>query len=115
MLADMKRWFMARLVETRTLLGALVDKQAWILVVPVMLTLYTVDGAMVKTLVQWTMMGAALTGFAIVLSRIVFYKIRIDELMVQVREGSTPAAIVVAGLMVFVAVLILALALWAKP
>lgn len=96
-------------------LGAVFDASAWLLMAPALAALYAVDPAMAKTLVEWTIFGAVLSGAAVIISRIVFPQIKLTELVEDAKnENNTAAGIIVGSVVVFVGVLILALVLWAK-
>lgn len=93
---------------------ALGDKSAWILMLPSLLTLWTLDAALFQTIVEWLIVAPLVTGLAIILSRIVFPQIDLGLLVDEVILENKAAAIVVAGLMTFCGLLITALMLWAR-
>ncbi len=104
--------FLSSLFSRFRVLG---DKSAWVLIVPVVIGLFLIDPAMVKTLLQWTLFAPALAGIAIIVSRVVFPQINLGDLVEAVtKENSRPAAIVVGALILFVGIVFLALILWAK-
>jgi uncharacterized membrane protein YjfL (UPF0719 family) len=94
---------------------ALLDAHAWLLMLPALLVLALIDWPMVKTMLEWSLFGVVLVGAAIIISRLVFPQIDIAELMRQVRMTNTAAGLVVAGLLIFFGLLVLALAGWSKP
>ena len=98
-----------------TRLGALADKSAWLLMAPAIAALYVIDPAMVMTLLQWTLFGSVLAGAAVMISRIVFPQIKLTELVKDAQdENNTAAGLIVAAVVLFVGILILALVIWAK-
>lgn len=98
-----------------TRLGALADKSAWLLMAPAIAALYAIDPAMVMTLLQWTLFGSVLAGAAVMISRIVFPQINLTEMVKDAKdENNTAAGLVVAAVVLFVGLLMLALVIWAK-
>ena len=95
-------------------LRALGDKSAWLLIVPACALLYYIDTAMTKTLVQWLIFAPVFAGVAIVVSRFVFPQINLTNLIDEAERGNVAAGIVVAGLLVFVAMVLQALVGWAR-
>lgn len=93
---------------------ALGDKSAWILILPSLVSLWWIDVALFKTIVEWLIIAPLITGLAVMLSRIVFPQVNLGLLMDEVILENKAAAIVVAGLMGFCGLLILALMLWAR-
>lgn len=90
------------------------DLSAWVLVLVAMVPLFFIDQAMALTLVQWTAFGLALAGVSVVICRVTLPQLNLSELLDLVRLGSSPAAIVLAGLMLYLAVIFMGLVLWAK-
>ena len=90
------------------------DKTAWMLMVPSALVLWYVDSALAKTVLEWLLVAPLITGLAVILSRMVFPQIELGRLVDEVMLENKGAAIVVAGLMVFCGLLIMALMLWAR-
>lgn len=95
-------------------LRALGDKSAWLLIVPACALLYYIDDAMTKTLVQWLVFAPVFAGIAIVVSRFVFPQINLSELVRRAEDGNLAAGVVVAGLLIFVALVLQGLVGWAK-
>lgn len=95
-------------------LAAFIDASAWVLILPAVLVLSLIDPAMVRTLLEWTSYALVLSGIAIVVSRVTFHQIKIDDLIGQVENGNRAAATVIASIVFFVAIVMLALVLWAK-
>lgn len=95
-------------------LKALLDKSAWLLILPSIVALFFIDKAMLETLVQWLVFAPVLAGVAIIVSRVVFPQIHLTTLVNQVHKGNTGAAILASSLVLFVAIVIVALVMWAK-
>jgi hypothetical protein len=95
-------------------LKALFDKSALLLIVPATLVLLLLDPALAKTLIQWGAFGIPLAGIAVIISRIIFPQVHLNELVESAyHERNVAAANIVLGLLLFVGLLILALAIWA--
>jgi hypothetical protein len=93
----------------------LLDKTAWLLIVPALVVLFLVDAAFAKTLVQWSLFGLVLAGVAVVISRLIFPQVHLGELLAEVRDKqNTAAAVVVGAIVLFVALVMFALVIWAK-
>lgn len=95
-------------------LKALLDKSAWLLILPSLVALFFIDEAMLKTLVQWLVFAPVLAGVAIIVSRVVFPQIHLTTLVEQTQKGNTAAGHLASALVLFVAIVILALVMWAK-
>jgi hypothetical protein len=96
-------------------LVALFDKSALIMLVPSLVGLYYYDPDLTKTLMQWTTPAVSIAGLSIIVSRLIFPQIKIDDLIDQVKnDKSMAAAIVVASLVLFVGVVFLGIVTWAK-
>jgi len=96
-------------------IDALIDKSAWILILPALLIVYFSDVGMLKTLLEWSAFGVVLAGAAVMISRIVFPQIHLDSLVDRaVDEKNAAAAIIIAALILFVGMLIYSLIYWAK-
>ncbi|NCE85282.1 hypothetical protein [Pseudomonas sp. Q1] len=95
-------------------LKALLDQSAWLLILPSLLTLFLIDTAMLQTLIQWLVFAPVLAGLAIIVSRVVFPQIHLSTLVEQTGQGNTAAGLLAAALVLFVAVVIMALVMWAK-
>ncbi len=93
---------------------ALIDQSAWLMIAPCALAIYFIDDTMFKTLLQWLLFAPILTGVAVIVSRIVFPQIHLTEMVDEVKAGNTAAGILSGCLVLFVAVLVVALVLWAK-
>ncbi|EAM1616336.1 hypothetical protein EU642_22120 [Salmonella enterica] len=93
---------------------ALTDKSAWMLMLPSLVCLWWIDEALFKTIVEWLIVAPLITGLAVMLSRIVFPQVNLGLLVDEAILENKAAAIVVAGLMLFCGLLIVALMLWAK-
>lgn len=94
---------------------ALIDKSAWLLIIPAFVALMVIDFAMAKTLVQWSVFSLVLAGIAIVLSRIVFPQVSLTDLVRSAHaDGNVGAGIVAGALITFFGLLMLALVIWSK-
>jgi ABC-type transport system involved in cytochrome c biogenesis permease subunit len=93
----------------------LLDPNAWLLIAPVVVGLYFIDAALVKTLLQWALFISVICGLAIIMSRIVFPQVKLTQLMDMAKQTPISAAIVVAALILFVGFVIFVFAIWSKP
>jgi hypothetical protein len=94
---------------------AFLDTSAWLLIAPVIVVIYLIDPAMAKTLWQWSIIALAFAGLSIIISRVVFPHIRLTTLVESAQEDKNVAsAIVAAAIILFVAVVMLSVVLWAK-
>lgn len=97
-------------------LAALGDKSALLLILPAVAALFFIDTPLIKTLVEWTLFGIALSGVTIVISRIAFPQIKLSDLVHAAHEDKNLAAgVVAAAVVLFVGIVFVALVLWAKP
>lgn len=95
-------------------LRALVDKTALLMILPCFIILWFIDKAMTITVVQWLLVAPIITGLAVIVSRMMFPQIELTRLLREAHEGNKASGIVVAGLLLFVGLLILSLVTWAK-
>lgn len=93
---------------------ALADKSAWMLMIPSIVALCFIDLSMLKTLLQWLVFAPVLAGVAVIVSRIVFPQIHLSSLVEQTEKGNTAAGILASALVLFVALIVLVLVMWAK-
>lgn len=93
---------------------ALADKSAWLLILPSLIILYFTDPAMLKTLIQWMAFAPVLAGVAVIVSRVVFPQIHLTTLAREAIKGNTAAGLLASAIVVFVAIVVLALVMWAK-
>ncbi|WP_443698637.1 hypothetical protein [Pseudomonas sp.] len=103
-------WIPEKLKRVR----ALVDTSAWLMIAPCAIAIYFIDGAMFKTLIQWLLFAPIITGVAVIVSRIMFPQIHLTDLVAEVKTGNTAAGILGGALVLFVALLVIALVIWAK-
>lgn len=102
-----------KLINSR--FGPLFDKNAWLLMGPAFLVLFFIDRAMAVTLFQWSIFGLVLAGASVVISRLVFPQIELTSLVEDAHLNKNAAsAIIVAATVLFVALIMLALVIWAK-
>lgn len=102
-------WF-----ETKARLAPFVDPSAWVLLLVSGVPLFFIDPAMLLTLVQWTAYGLALAGVTVVISRVIFPQIRLQEWLEVAARGNIAAGLVVAALIFMISMIFLGLVLWAK-
>ena len=95
-------------------LGPFYDPRAWALIALCVGAVWLIDPVMAKTLLQWVFFFGALCGFAIILSRHTFPQIGLTDHVQAARAGNIASGLVVLGLMVFMAALVLSLALWGR-
>lgn len=95
-------------------LAALFDQSSWLLIAIGVAVLALADWRTALTLAQWAAGALAIGGLTIVISRIMFPQIRLDELMVKAKAGELPAALVVAAVVLYCAIVFVGVALWAK-
>lgn len=93
---------------------ALFDTSAWILIAPSLIALFYIDESMLSTLVQWLVFAPVLAGVAVIVSRIVFPQIHLTTLVEQSIKGNQAAATLASSLVIFVAILVLSLVIWAR-
>lgn len=93
---------------------ALADKSAWMLMIPSIVALCFIDVSMLKTLLQWLAFAPVLAGVAVIVSRVVFPQIHLTDLVDQTSQGNRAAAILASSLVLFVALVVIALVMWAK-
>ena len=69
-----------------------------------------------KIHLPWTSLSIVgiITGLAVIVSRMMFPQIELTRLLKEAHGGNRGAGIVVAGLLLFVGLLILSLVMWAK-
>lgn len=97
-------------------LGALIDGSAWLLILPAMLVLWFLDPAAAKTLLHWSVYFLVLAGMVVIISRIVFPDIKLGEWLAEARaENNVAAGLIVAAVILFVGLAMLAAVLWARP
>lgn len=94
--------------------AVLADKSALVLIVPALAIVYLIDHAMALTLVQWLVFAPVLAGVAIHISRIVFPQIHLTSFVKAAQDGNVAAGIVTSAVILFVALIVLALVIWAK-
>lgn len=91
------------------------DKSAFLLTAPFAVALFYVDQALAKTLLQWLLFAPVLAGVAVVVSRIIFPHIDLHEHADSAKSGNIGSGLVVAAIVIFVGLLVIALAGWARP
>lgn len=105
---------MSHLQSITKRLRALIDKTALLMILPCFILLWFIDEAMTLTVVQWLLVAPIITGLAVIVSRMMFPQINLTRLLEEAHGGNRASGIVVAGLLLFVGLLILSLVTWAK-
>lgn len=105
---------MSHLQSITKRLRALIDKTALLMILPCFVLLWFIDEAMTLTVVQWLLVAPIITGLAVIVSRMMFPQINLTRLLEEAHGGNRASGIVVAGLLLFVGLLILSLVTWAK-
>lgn len=98
-------------------IAALFDGSAWLLMLIGGIALVFTDPGLLVALLSWSAFALVLAGLVIVVSRIMFPQINLQELMANVLFGGSNAigaAIVVASVVLFCSVLSISFVLWAK-
>lgn len=95
--------------------SSLVDGSAILLIAPALAWMWQRDRPLVSSVMEWTVMFTILAGLAIVVSRITFPHLNLRQFLARALGGDVAAAIVVAGLLVFVAWTMQTIAGWARP
>lgn len=96
-------------------LNALIDKSAWLLIAPALLGIFLLDPALGKTLLTWMLFGLVISGAAVIISMIIFPHFNLTQLYDEaLKVGNIAAGIITSAIVLFVAILILALVIWAK-
>lgn len=94
---------------------AMFDKSAWLLIAPALVIIFLIDASLGRTLLTWSAFGVAIAGVSVIISRIIFPQIDLSALVRQVSDRqNTAAGIVVAAIILFVGLVMLALVMWAK-
>lgn len=94
--------------------AAFADKSVLLLVATGAAVLALADWRMLLALLTWTAFAAVLGGVTILISRITFPAIRLTDLIERAKAGDMPAAVMVAALLLYVGLLFLGVATWAK-
>lgn len=95
-------------------LRAFTQGSVWVLILPALAVLMAVDTAMAKTLIQWSAFALVLAGMSIVISMVTFPQIKLTDFVKEASNGSLPAAIVVAAIIMFFGLLFFSMIFWAK-
>lgn len=92
----------------------LFDGSAWLMAGVGLFILALLDWRTAATLAQWSLFALVVGALTIIISRITFPQIDLSELMDRVKAGDSPAARVVAALLIYCALVFIGVALWAK-
>ncbi len=68
-------------------LWALCDKTALLLIIPALAVLLYIDEAMFKTILQWVVVAPVLAGIAVMVSRVIYHKINLTDLVMRAKAG----------------------------
>jgi hypothetical protein len=102
------------LSELRLRLAALLDKSAWLLILPALALLLWAYSPAVATLLQWALYVPLFAGISIIVSLLVFPQVKVQELYDAALIGNLSAALVLVALMSFYLVLLLTLLSWVR-
>ncbi|APQ14666.1 hypothetical protein BJP27_24135 (plasmid) [Pseudomonas oryzihabitans] len=100
--------------NTHARFKSLLDKGAWLLMLPAALLLFFIDPAMLLTILQWLLVGLVIAGMTIIVSRIMFPQVNMAWLVGEIAKGNAAAGLTAAALILFVGIIFLGLVLWAK-
>lgn len=95
-------------------LAPLLDPSSWLLALVGFGLLAALDWATALTLLQWSLFALVIAALTIVVSRISFPQIKLSEFVARAKEGDQPAAVVVASVLIYCALVFVGIALWAK-
>jgi len=93
---------------------AIFDNGAWVFIAMGIVGLGLFDWSLMSALIHWSSYTFLAAGAAIWISRIMFREIKLGDLIREVQLENTAAAIVVAALIAFCAVVFIGLLNWAK-
>jgi multisubunit Na+/H+ antiporter MnhB subunit len=91
------------------------DLSAWFLIAPALAVLWFIDAPTAKALLQWSMFGIVMAGVGVMVSRLVFPDLHLNDFLKRAYNGGIGAAIVSASVILFVGIVFLGLIVWAKP
>jgi len=94
--------------------AALVDGSAWLLILPFVALWYWIDPLDLKIMMAWLLRLPIIVGVTIIISRIFFPSLKLTEFLEEAKRGNVGAGLVVAGLMIFIGMLIMTAAGWSK-
>lgn len=95
--------------------AALFDGSAWLLAVPAAAGLWLLDPPMLKTLLQWSLYFSIMAAFVVIISRVAFPQIKMGEFIESAKTGNPAAGMIVSAVIMFVAIVLIAMAVWARP
>ena len=108
-------WFSGLILSFETRLGALVDKSSWFLILPAMCIVAAFDWARMLSVLTWMLLLAVVVGFCIQISRVAWSPVDLVRLVDKASEDSLASAVIVAAIIIFVGILVLAGVLWTRP
>lgn len=98
----------------RARLSPFADPAMWLLFAVSAIPLAILDPAMLLTMVQWTLLGVLFMGVTILLSRIAFPQLSLDQLKKEAWEGNLGSAVIIAAVVLFMGLTFLGVVLWAR-
>lgn len=93
---------------------ALIDKGGWMLIALGAVGLAIADYRLLLTLLEWSLYALVIGGLTIIVSRITFPQIKLSRLVERAQEGDMPAAVMVAALLLYCALVFIGIVMWAK-
>jgi hypothetical protein len=91
------------------------DLSAWFLIAPAFAALWFMDPPTAKALLQWSLFGIVMAGVAVMVSRLVFPDLHLNDFIKRAYNGGIASAIVSAAVILFVGLVFFGLVYWAKP
>lgn len=95
--------------------AALFDGSAWLLAAPAIAALWLLDSPMVKSLLQWSLYFSIMAAFVVIISRVAFPQVKLGEFIEEAKNGNPAAGMIVSAVIMFVAIVLIAMAVWARP
>ena len=95
--------------------AALMDKSSWFLILPALALVCCMDLPRALSVLTWMAFAAILVGVCIQISRVAWSPVDLVALVKKAGEDARASAIVVAAVIHFVALLVLAVVLWTRP
>lgn len=91
---------------------AVFDISAWVLIAIGAAWLFFSDVSLLGMMIRIGLFCSVIAGFVIVVSRIMFPQINLDDFVKDAREGKSGSATVVAAILISNAVMFLAMVIW---
>ncbi len=99
----------------RTFASVMADRSASLLIIPAAAVLLWIDWARFLTLVEWMAFASLFVGFASYLSRFAFPQVNLTEMVGRAKDSSLCCAMISCTVIMFMAAVVIALAIWTKP